>query len=197
VTIILPRFRKRTDYLLRKVSASRVARAGTGGARLPLNRPGDHFALEIEPGVLGAVCGREMLADILRGNGQTVRAYIDQVGIDPGAVGTPLVSGADQWGESLVLDGLTPQLAIRKGWFFTRVTATYPSLHIVAEEVIADASGLATVEFWPPLRTATPDNTEIEMVEPWIEGSIDEGGDHETRGFRALTLDGFTIEEDG
>lgn len=196
MTIILPRFRKQTDYLLRKVSASRVARA-TNGARLPLNRPGDHFALEIAPGVLGAICGRELLVDILRGNGQTVRAYIDQVGIDAGAVGSPLVARADQWGESLDLDGFTPWFAIRKGWAFTIVRDSLPSLHFVAEEVIADVNGAATVEFWPPLRTATADNTEIEMVEPWIEGSIDEGGDHETGGFKALTLDSFTIEEDG
>jgi hypothetical protein len=196
VTIILPRFRRQTQFLIRKVSASRVARS-PNGARLPLNRPGDHFAMEVDAKTLGAACGRELLADILRGNGETVRAYIPQIGIDPGAVGAPKVAGADQWGESLTLDGFTPYFAIRKGWFFTVVRAAFPSLHIVTAEVIADLDTTATIPFWPPLRTVTADNTEIELVEPWLEGSIDEGGDHETAGFKALTLDSFTIEEDG
>lgn len=197
MTIILPRFRKPTDYLLRKVSASRVARSATGGARLPLNRTGDHFALEIQPGVLGAICGRELLVDILRGSGEPLRAYVDQLDLDPGAVGTPRVAGADQWGESLDMDGFTAQLPIRKGWAFTVVRDTLPSLHFVSAEVIADAAGEATVAFWPPLRAATADNALVEMAEPWIQGSVDDGGDHETRGFRDLSLDKFTIEEDG
>lgn len=197
MTIVLPRFRRQTDFKLRKVSASSVAVAATGGARLPLNRAGDHWAIEVEAGVLAASCGREMLADIVQGSITSVRAYVPQIGIDPGTVGAPRVKGASQWGSALIIDGLTPALTVKKGWFFTVARTVLPSLHIVTAAVVADGTGEATVAFWPPLRSVTADNEIIEIIDPWIQGSIEDGGDHDAGAFAALSLGGFTIEEDG
>lgn len=197
MTIILPRLHRQTDYKLRKVSSGGVARSAIGGAALPMTNLGDHWALEIESGTLSAICGRELLADIVQGSGTAARAYIPQIGIEPGAVGLPKVMGAGQNGSVLAIDGFTPYAAIRKGWFFTVANASLPSLHIITAEVIADATGEADVAFWPGLRTIPADNTVIEMVEPWIEGLIDEGGDHDAGLAKAMSLDTFVIEEAG
>lgn len=182
---------------MRPVSSGRVARSGVGGAALPMTNLDDHWAIEIDVGVLGAECGRELLADIVRGGGEPLRVHIPQIGINTGAPGNPKVKGAGQNGSSLILDGFTPHHVIRKGWFMTVEHAVFPSVHIVTAEAAADASSEATVSFWPGLRTIPADNTEIEIADPWIQGLVDEGGDHETGLLKALTLGKFVIEERG
>jgi hypothetical protein len=165
------------------------------GSLTPLNRAGDHFAIEVDPGVLAVSCGRELLVDLARGMGQRLRAPIPEPGVDKGAPGAPLVAGADQAGTSLELDGFTPNFAIRKGWYFTLETEEGSSAHMVDAEVVADASGQATVTFWPELWLEPGDNDPIVLIAPYIEGLIvDEGGQTSGR-FAAVSTDPFVIEE--
>jgi len=195
VTIILPRLPRGAGYSLRFVRSSETQRAGTGGSITPLNRSGDHFAIEVDPGVLATACGRELLVDIARGVGERLRAPIPEPGVDKGSPGLPRVNGANQAGTSLILDGLTPHYVIRKGWFFTVETPDGPTAHLVAAEVIADAGGGATVTFWPSLWLAPADNDVVELSEPYIEGLIVEDGDQSSGLFAAVITDSFMIEE--
>lgn len=194
MTIILPRLPRGAGYALRFVRASETQRSGRGSLT-PLNRAGDHLAIEVDPGVLATCCGRELLADLARGMGQRLRAPIPEPGTDKGAPGLPRVNGAGQSGTSLVLDGLTPQYAIRKGWFFTVVTSDGPTAHIVAEEAIASADGEVTVTFWPELWLEPADGDLIEIAEPYIEGLIVDEGDQSSGRFASVTTDSFVIEE--
>lgn len=197
MTISLTRLHRGAKFLMRPIKTGRVARSGIGGAALPLANLGDHWAIEVDAGAMGAGCGRALLADIVRGDGEPVRVEIPQLDIETGPAGAPKVNGAGQNGALLVLDGFTPQYIIRKGWFFTVENADLPSIHLVTATVVANAGGNATVSFWPGLRTIPADNTVINITAPWIEGLIDEGGDHETGLGRAMTLDTFVIEERG
>jgi hypothetical protein len=194
MTIILPRLPRGVGYAVRFVRASETQRSSRGSLT-PLNRPGDHWAIEVDPGVLAVSCGRELLVDIARGMGERIRVPIPERGVDKGAPGSPRVNGADQAGTSLTLDGLTPQYVIRKGWFFTVITPDGPSAHNVAEEVVADADGEATVTFWPELWLEPADNDVIELPEPYIEGLIVDDGDQTSGVFAAVMTDSFVVEE--
>lgn len=194
-TIVLPPLARQTEYLLREVLNSEAQRAGTGGSLSPLSRPGDHWAIEIDVRALSTACGRELLADLVRGVANRVRVPIPQPGVDTGAPGAPRVKGADQAGTSLILDGLTAQYVIRKGWFFTLETAEGASAHIVTAEAIVASNSEVTVNFWPELWLAPSDNDLVEIGEPYLEGMVvDRGGQTSSR-IAAVLTDAFVIEE--
>lgn len=194
-TIILPRLARQTDYNLRRVRNSEVQRAGTGGSLSPLTRAGDHWAMEIDPRALGTVCGRELMADLSGGVANRVRVFIPQPGVDTGAPGLPKVKGAGQAGTSLLLDGLTPQYPIRKGWFLTVVTAEGATAHIVTAEAIVAANGEVTVSFWPELWLQPADNDGVEIAEPYLEGLVVDEGGQASAYMAAVMTDPFVIEE--
>lgn len=192
--IILPRLPRGAGYALRFVRNSETQRS-SGGTLSPLNRAGDHFAIEVDPGVLGTACGRELLVDLARSHGKRLRAPIPEPGVTKGPVGVPRVNGSGQAGTSLNLDGFTPQLAIRKGWFFTLETAEGSSAHIVAADVVAGVSTTATVTFWPELWLEPTDNDRVHFIDPYIEGLIVDEGDQASGVFAAVTTSAFVIEE--
>lgn len=195
MTITLPRLPRGAEYGLRHVRASETQRSGTRGSLTGLNRQGDHWAVEIDPGTLATACGRELLADIVRGTGERLRVPLPQPGIDVGPVGSPRVKGGGQAGSSLALDGLTPNALIRKGWFFTLETADGPTAHLLTGHVVADSSGEATVSFWPMMWREPADNDRVEMISPFIEGLIVDEGDQASGSFSSVRTDAFTIEE--
>lgn len=195
MTIVLPRMPRNTAYTLRPVRQTEVQSAAAGGARLPINRTGDHWSVEVDTGALGIVCARELLADILRGAGEMVRVYIPQPGIDTGAPGAPRVKGGDQAGSTLLVDGLTPYFAVRKGWFVTVVTDGVGRPYLVTGEVIADAAGEATLPLWPMLHVQPADNDAVEIAEPYLDGLIVEGGEENSGLLPVGVPDSFVIEE--
>lgn len=218
MTITLPRLpRRSTAYELRAVRNSEVQRAGTGGSLSPLTRSGDHWAVEVDVGVLATMCGRALLADLVRGVGERIRVPIPQYGFEIGLPGgtssvphsdgsyfsdgtgyapiTPRVSGAGQAGTSLSLDGMTPGYLVKKGLFFTLETTFGSSAHIITAEATANTLGQATIEFWPMLWLEPSDLDSLEMFEPYIEGLLVDEGGQSSGLFRSVTTGSFTIEE--
>lgn len=194
MTITLPRLPRGTGYAMRAVRASETQRS-SGGSLTPLNRSGDHWAVEVDPGVLATQCGMALLADIVRGMGERIRVPIPQPRVATGTPGAPRVKGAGQAGNSLVLDGLTPAYPLLKGRFLTVETPDGPTAHIIAAQAIVAASGEVTVSFWPSLWNPPSDNDVVEISEPYIEGLIVDDGDVTSGRFAAVTNDAFTIEE--
>ena len=192
--IQLPPLPRETEYAPRPVREGEPLRAATGGARLPINRTGDHWAMEIALPDLDAEGGREIVADLLMGGGQTVRVYLPQSEIDTGAPGSPRVKGASQFGTELEADGFDPFVVIRKGWWVTIETDGRGRLYFTQAEVIADAAGEATLSLWPSLRE-TEDNDVIEISEPYIEGTLETGGEHGAGVLPTLSIRAFTVEE--
>lgn len=195
MTIVLPKAHRATDYVLEPVRNSRAQRAGTGGSLSPISRPGDHWSVEVNPVVLSTACGRRLLADIVRGVGERLRVPIPQRGLDIGAPGTPRVKGAGQSGASLLLDGVTPYYAFRKGQFITVKTPEGPTAHLISADAVADAAGEVTITFWPIMWLEPADNGLVEVLEPYIEGLIVDEGGQASGVFPAVMTDAFTVAE--
>lgn len=182
MTIILPRLHRSAEYEMKPVYAgTETLQPATGGPRMPVDRPGDHWALEIDIGTLRTTCGQALMADIVRGRSQPVAIQIPEPGIDKGAPGAVVIDGAGQSGEALDVKGGTPGAVLRKGWFISLFTAGHWFAHMVAETVVLDVAGKATVTVWPMLRTPHADNDPVAVVNPMIEGFVIEGGDYGVR----------------
>lgn len=97
---------------------------------------------------------------------------IPLVDFEPGPTGAPKVKGAGQSGSSLDLDGLTPQLAIRKGQWLSVVTSSRRYLYRTSAEAIVDADGEVTLPLTTLLRVPHADNDVVEIEEPKIEGFV-------------------------
>jgi len=139
MTMYLPRLHRQMVYDLKPVRGSTIQRSGTGGSLSPLNRLGDHWAVEIDAGTMSALCGRGLLADIVRGTSERIVVPLPQHGIDLGSprstpvpfsdgayfsdgagfVTSPYVASSGQAGNTLALLGVMPNYVARKGFFFT------------------------------------------------------------------------------
>lgn len=81
--------------------------------------------------------------------------------------GSPLVAGAGQLGESLVLDGFTAAATVKAGDVFQLEPAGALSrLHMALTDGVADGSGNLTLDIWPRLRTAPADNGTLTTTNP-------------------------------
>lgn len=74
-------------------------------------------------------------------------------------VGTPVVNGASQTGNTLVTDGWgVSQTVLEKGDYFATSTNT---LHKLTAAAVSDGSGNATLTFEPRIRSALSDNAPL------------------------------------
>ncbi|CAN7168113.1 hypothetical protein [Brevundimonas sp. LjRoot202] len=154
-----------------------------GGNRQRNQRKGDHYRVRFQMPPLSY--GEALEWRSLLSAGDTVVMTLPQPGVDPDPVGTPLVNGADQLGTTLVVDGLTPQLAIRKGQMLSIFTNGRYWTYGIDADVIADAAGAATLTLEVMIRTLHADNDPIELAEPKIEG------------FASVDDDSWTLDENG
>ena len=192
-TIVFPELHRSARYLMRKVyAASETPRPAFGPGR-PVDRPGDHWLIEVEAPAMRAGCGLAFMADIIQGRRTRIR--VPQPDIDPGAVGNPTVMGADQTGEQITLQGLTPFFAVRKGWFLSIVTEGERYTYQGAAEAVADGDGEVTLPIWPMLMVPHSNGDTVEIAEPWIEGVLVEGGSFEIGRPAAVRPGAFTIEQ--
>jgi hypothetical protein len=78
------------------------------------------------------------------------------------AGGTPLVKGAGQTGQSLLVDGATPSAQFLKASDMFQIDN---SLYQCVNDVSANGSGEVTIDIWPNLRTHL-DNAPLTIVSP-------------------------------
>jgi len=79
------------------------------------------------------------------------------------AGGTPLVNGANQSGDELILDGAT---ASQTGWlkagdYIQLGSAGTTTLHMVMADADSDGSGNVTLDIWPDLRSSPANNATV------------------------------------
>jgi hypothetical protein len=196
VTLTLSCLPRGTNYQLRPVRSVEVQRAATGGSRLSISHPGDHWAIEVETGVMALMDARALSVDVLLATANPVRLRVPQPDLDIGTPGKAIVSGDGQAGSFLALTGLTPGYWLRKGQFLTVETSDSGRLYQVAAHATADAFGAVTVALWPILHVPPMDGDPVEIAEPYIEGLIEDGGGHEVGLIAAGEPEGFTIEEE-
>jgi len=82
--------------------------------------------------------------------------------------GTPLVNGASQAGDELVTDGWTVSTTgiLKAGDWIQLGSASTSTLHKVLDDVTSDASGNATLNIFPNLRSSPDDNAIITISSP-------------------------------
>lgn len=82
--------------------------------------------------------------------------------------GSPVVSGASQTGEALNVSGLPLSATgyLLAGDYIQIGTGTSSRLKKVLDDVDSDGSGNATINCWPPIRTAPADTSAITVSSP-------------------------------
>lgn len=77
--------------------------------------------------------------------------------------GTPVVNGAGQIGDELNIDGLPASATgyLKAGDYIQLGSGATATLHKVLEDVDSNASGEATLNLWPRVRTAPADNATV------------------------------------
>jgi len=77
--------------------------------------------------------------------------------------GTPVVNGASQTGDELNIDGLPTSETgyLKAGDYIQLGSGATATLHKVLEDVDSNASGEATLNLWPQVRTAPADNAAV------------------------------------
>jgi len=100
------------------------------------------------------VFGTMLLGDF---DGKTAR------GTASSSAGTPLVKGANQAGNTLLIDGATASQTgyLKAGDYIQLGTGTSSRLHMVVADANTDGSGNASLEIEPALRTSPADNLAV------------------------------------
>lgn len=144
-----------------------------GGPIQRIERMGNRFRISVTmPPMPSAKLGRSWVRALIQGKQEGARMAFPMMGFEPGFPGNVLVNGASQSGRTLVVDGTTPNYVFREGQFFSIVTNGKHHLHMVTAEVIANASGQATLPIEPMLRVPPANNDVCHFANPMIEGFI-------------------------
>ena len=145
---------------------------GLGGPVQRINRLGDRFRIAVTMPPMKQKTARQWLTALTRGKREGVRMEFPMPDFDPGSPGTVLINGAGQTGSSLIVDGAQPQYPFREGQPFSILTGGKHHLYFVAEEVIANGSGQATLTLTTMLRRPHADNDPCHFAKPMIEGFV-------------------------
>ena len=89
-------------------------------------------------------------------------------GPTPVEAAAALVNGADQTGATLAVDGLQASKTdvFKAGDYFQVGTGSSSRLHMVTADADSNASGEATLDIWPPLRSSPADNAAVTVSSP-------------------------------
>lgn len=128
--------------------------------------PGELWGLEVEWPPMSRAQAEPLLAALLALKGRFgTFFYGDPDGRVPrGSAasnpGTPLVAGAGQTGNALVLDGAPANAAgyLKAGDYVQLGSGTNARLYKALEDASADAAGNVALTIWPALRSAPADN---------------------------------------
>ncbi|RZJ83951.1 MAG: hypothetical protein EON88_27955, partial [Brevundimonas sp.] len=115
------------------------------------------------------------MADLVRGRGERIAVRLPQNG-DAGAIGQPRVEISGQTGSTIKLKGLLPSAVVKKGWFLSIKTGGRRFTFMATDTRIADLNSKMSLPVWPMIRAAHLANDVVEIVEPWLEGTITDGG---------------------
>lgn len=193
----LPTLPRSVEYIFREINRDRDLQPITAGDESRIQRIGTKHEIEVgNLTVATAGCGPELVAALALGKTAGAFMPIPEPKVVEVPYGTPLVNGASQLGSSLIVDGLTPWVAIRCGKWLSVIVSGRRYAYYTTAEVIADAAGAATLPIYPMIRSAPADNAVVELAEPMIEGLVRMSSERSVRRTGAMSL-GFTIRERG
>lgn len=108
---------------------------------------------------------------LLKMNGQYGTFLLgDPANTSPRGVGTgtPLVNGGSQTGDSILVDGWTPNTTaiLKAGDWIQLGSGSSTRLYKVLDDVNSDGSGNASLTIWPSLRSSPADDAEVTILSP-------------------------------
>lgn len=153
-----------------------VARSSVGVSTSPFSykqqvyrHPGQRWEAELTVPPLRRESAEEWLSFLMRLRGRFGTFLLgDPLGATPRgsaatAPGTPLVNGADQTGDELVIDGIptSGDDYLKAGDYIQLGSGATARLYKVLEDVAIDGSGGATLNIWPALRSSPADDATV------------------------------------
>ena len=146
---------------------------GLGGPVQRIDRLGNRFRLSVSlPPMTGVQAGRQWVARLLRAKTEGGRMAFPLQGFLPGVAGPVAVVGSTNAGKVLAVRGATPNYIFREGQFFSMLSSGKHHLHFVDAEVIASATGTATLQITPMIRRQAVDGDLCFFEQPIIEGYV-------------------------
>ena len=128
---------------------------------------GSWWEYTIEFALVGLASGKALSAFFTAlGGPRTAFLFTDPTTKNATGVGSPLVNGAGQTGNSLVTDGWGGT-GLQAGDFFSLGTDIATRLYQVTAAV-TPVAGAATVQFAPALRSSPADNQALTVVNPQV-----------------------------
>lgn len=172
--IDLPEYPQPASATFSEMDFGSVIGSGLGGEDQRINRLGNRHRLQVTmPPMLHPKLGRQWVIALKRAMKEGGRMRFPLQGFDPGAPGSVLVNGGTATGSTLPVKGATPNYAFRAGQAFSIVTGGRHYLYFNAVEVLADASGNATLTIDPPLRKQPANNDVCHFGVPMFEGFVE------------------------
>lgn len=128
---------------------------------------GAWWEYDLEMGIMQGRNGRLMSAFLAALKGPVNPFLLTDTSIYNGTgLGTPLVNGAGQTGQTLITDGWSAT-GLKAGDFFQLGTDTQTRLYQLTADVVPSA-GAATLQFVPALRTSPADNAALIVAAPQV-----------------------------
>lgn len=165
--ITAPTTRKLTGITIRDMTASAASRSPFTLSSQTQIFDGQAWSLDVNlPLMRRNEGGAAWAAFILRLNGSEGTFLMgDPVGaVGRGALtGAPLVRGAGQSGQTIVIDGVPPNTTnwIREDDYLQFGTGATARLHKAILDANSDGAGIVTVDIWPRLRESPADNSAV------------------------------------
>lgn len=147
---------------------------GLGGALAYEARPGDRWMMTVRTPMMPVEPdwrNWSALFDDAERYGGIVA--IPQPGLALQPLGLPLVAATTGSGRMVPLDGLTPHATIRRGQWVSIQHGGRWYADRVAEQVVANASGQATIRLRNLIRVPLSDGDVVELAKPVMEGAIE------------------------
>lgn len=193
---VLPSLPRSVEYTFREISRDRALEPTFQGDETLIQRLGTkHEIVVTVPAVASAGCGPALVAALAVGKSAGVLLPIPEPKMPSIPYGAALVNGAGQLGSSLVVDGLTPQVAIPAGKWLSVIVSGRRYAYFTTAEVVADASGAATLPIYPMIRRSPADNAIVELAQPLFEGRVIMS-EREVRRIGSISFT-FTVRERG
>jgi hypothetical protein len=174
-----------------------VLRPATGAKIQRIDRPGNRFKIAVSMPIKTSDDARPIIADLIAGKTEGIRIYYPLQYETQGYPGNSVIDGAGQTGNAIHLRNMTPNHAVKKGYWLSIVDPTGQHyLHNAHAAVIVGEDGKATLPIRTALRYPFPDGSVVHLARPMVEGLVD-GSDLAW----SLALGGlidnisFTIEE--
>ena len=153
--------------------------AGSGGAQSRATRVGSRWAVKFStlPDLSWADAQPFLAARLAaQAAGETVSCAWPQLPFST-AIGAPVVNGAGQGGNSLVVSGLTANTtALVAGLWFSMSIGGRGYLYQLTAGATVDGSGNATLSIAPWIRAAPAGGEALNFAAPAIEGFLDRPG---------------------